>query len=103
MADSLLLPNTPPNVMLKIVRERNRLGAPIEQTLKRPRMAPRMAPGPRMAPRMVEPGFVGHTFEECDQMFRRQATEDNDEVEVLPELVDTSDDDVQLPDLEEVF
>ena len=57
------------------------------------------APGPRMAPRMVEPGFVGHTFEECDQMFRRQATEDN----VLPELVDTSDDDVQLPDLEEVF
>ena len=61
-----------------------------------------------MAPRMVEPGFVGHTSEECDQMFRdhmfrRQATEDNDEVEDLPELVDTSDDDVQLPDLEEVF
>ena len=82
----MLLPNTPPNVMLKIVRERNRLGAPIEQTLKRPRMAPRMAPGPRMAHRRVEPGFVGHTFEECDQMF---ATEDNDEVEVLPELVDT--------------
>ena len=52
---------------------------------------------------MVEPGFVGHTSEECDQMFRHQATEDNDEVEVLPELVDTSDDDVQLPDLEEVF
>ena len=22
---------------------------------------------------MVEPGFVGHTSEECDQMFRRQA------------------------------
>ena len=50
-----------------------------------------------MAPRMVELGFVGHTSEECDQMFRRHATEDNDEVEV------TSDDDVQLPDLEEVF
>ena len=55
-----------------------------------------------MAPRMVELGFVGHTFNECDQMFRRHATEDN-EVEVLPELVDTSDDDVQLPDLEEAF
>ena len=53
-----------------------------------------------MAPKMVEPGFVGHTSEVCDQMF---ATEDNNEVEVLPELVDTSDDDVQLPDLEEVF
>ena len=48
---------------------------------------------------MVEPGFVGHTSEECDQIFRHQGTEDNDEV---PELVDTSDDDVQLPDLEEV-
>jgi hypothetical protein len=69
---------------------------------------------------MVEPGFVGHTFEDCDQMFRRhdllnQVTEDNDEVEVLPELVDSSDDDdlpelvdscdddAQLPDLEEAF
>ena len=50
---------------------------------------------------MVELGFVGHTSEECDQM---QATEDSDNDEV-PELVDTSDDDddVQLPDLEEVF
>ena len=50
---------------------------------------------------MVVPGFVGHTSEECDQMFRHQATEDSDNDEV-PELVDTSDDDVQLPDLEEV-
>ncbi len=68
---------------------------------------------------MVEPRFVGHTFDDCDQMFRRdllnQVTEDNDEVEVLPELVDSSDDDDlpelvdtsvdddQLPDLEEVL
>ena len=53
---------------------------------------------------MVELGFVRHTSEECDQMFRHQATEDSDNDEV-PELVDTSDDDddVQLPDLEEVF
>ena len=70
---------------------------------------------------MVEPRFVGHTFDDCDQMFRRdllnQVIEDNDEVEVLPglvyssssddddlpELVDTSVDDDQLPDLEEVL
>ena len=71
---------------------------------------------------MVEPRFVGHTFDDCDQMFRRedllnQVIEDNGEVEVLPglvyssssddddlpELVDTSVDDDQLPDLEEVL
>ena len=71
---------------------------------------------------MVEPRFVGHTFDDCDQMFRRedllnQVIEDNDEVEVLPglvyssssddddlpELVDTSVVDDQLPDLEEVL
>ena len=71
---------------------------------------------------MVEPRFVGHTFDDCDQMFRRedllnQVIEDNDEVEVLPglvyssssddddlpELVDTSVDDDQLPDLGEVL